>query len=329
MSLFQIKGLKEDYHSWNDFVMKNSAFYTIGQNPSLVDLISKSFGWYGENCVLYHEGKMIGLMNYIIIKDTLVSIPHFSYGGLIVLDEFDVSVVYKEFFDQKKISRYEVRSFQKTTEHAISDKVMNFIYLYKNVDDQFSNFKSKLRSQIRKGYKNGLMIKIGGTELLNDFYRVYSVNMHSLGSPVLSKRFFENILEYYKNGSVNIFCVYYEDMVIGTSMVLDYMGFSEVCWASTLRSYNKLSSNMLLYWEMIKHSIENGMKIFSFGRGSIGGSTYKFKMQWGTEVKQLYFNCSEKRKINYKKMRLLSNLWSKLPLSFANIFGPMISKRIY
>ena len=35
---------------------------------------------------------------------------------------------------------------------------------------------------------------IGGVELLDDFYRVFAINMRDLGTPVYGKIFFRNIL---------------------------------------------------------------------------------------------------------------------------------------
>jgi lipid II:glycine glycyltransferase (peptidoglycan interpeptide bridge formation enzyme) len=38
---------------------------------------------------------------------------------------------------------------------------------------------------------------------------------------------------------------------------------------------------MLLYWTMIRDSIERGYKVFDFGRSTPNEGTYNFKKQWG------------------------------------------------
>lgn len=64
-------------------------------------------------------------------------------------------------------------------------------------------FKAKLRSQIKKPLKEGLKPKVGGIELLYDFYKVFSINMRDLGSPVHSQKLmrivFEEFIEYIKD----------------------------------------------------------------------------------------------------------------------------------
>ena len=56
------------------------------------------------------------------------------------------------------------------------------------------SFKSKLRSQIHKPIKEGLKVRTGGQELVDDFYRVFVENMRDIGSPVHSRRFVEEVV---------------------------------------------------------------------------------------------------------------------------------------
>jgi len=69
----------------------------------------------------------------------------------------------------------------------------------------------------------------------------------------------------------------------------------EVPWASALREANPLSANVLLYWHMLKFSIERGFKVFDFGRSTPDAGTFHFKKQWGAEPLELvweYWNAS-------------------------------------
>lgn len=329
MNNISIKTITHDYDEWNKFVSRSNNFYTIAQNPSIVKVLKDAFGWNGENVMFYNGDKAIGLLNYMYINKKIVSMPHFSYGGPVNNERYTVDDIWKYYLKLKDVNAYELRMFDKVSKHYNASKVVNYLVLSKNVEEQFMQFKSKLRSQIKKGYKNGLKVRLGNVELLDHFYEVYSRNMHYLGSPVIGKGFFESIFKYYKYGGSSIFCVYHNDMPIGASVVLDYLGFCEVCWASTNKIYNKLAPNMVLYWEMIKYSIENNMKIFSFGRGTKESSSYRFKMQWGTKVKQLYYNYSDDLKCDIKSMKILPMIWARMPYSFVNVIGPFVAKNIY
>lgn len=195
------------------------------------------------------------------------------------------------------------------------------------------SFKSKLRSQIRKPEKEGLAAKVGGLELLDDFYEVFSINMRDLGSPVHSKRFIKGVLEGFPEES-RICLVYKEQQPLACSIILGFNGTIYNPWASSLRKYSKLSPNMLLYWTMLGYACEKGYKYFDFGRSSIEESTYKFKEQWGAQPRPLYwyyiFSNKSPFKIDTEKSRfdLAIRIWQKLPVHLTRILGPPIRKSI-
>src|SRR4029078_11946054 len=56
-------------------------------------------------------------------------------------------------------------------------------------------YPSKLRSQIRRAQKEGMDVRVGGEELLEDYYRVFARCMRDLGTPVYEKGFFQSIVE--------------------------------------------------------------------------------------------------------------------------------------
>jgi len=312
---------------WKTY-FKNNEQTTIAHSFSLGLILQKTYGYSFEPYKILKNDKVVGFVPFCRIGNKLVSMPHFSYGG--ILDDIIVS---KEdlmrLFEQLNSNDLEVRSFNVCTPYFSDEKVTCFLRLKQSCEEQMSEFKSKLRSQIKKGVKNGLQCKIGGKELLSDFYDVYSRNMHDLGSPVLTKLFFNNLINDYEDGLVNIHMVYYNEKPIGTSFVISYFDFMEVCWASTLRKYNYLQPNMVLYWEMITHAINTKMKVFSFGRCTKNTGTHKFKKQWGCEDIQLYFNFSKEYKGDIKKAKFLMKVWRKIPYKLALILGPFITKKIY
>lgn len=311
---------------WNDFLDQYNGLVTIAHNPSLSKILEKSFGFDSKNIIINQSGKIIGVCPISIINGKLVSIPHFSYGD-ILLKGSDTDK--KKIRDKILNKQYEIRSFEAFSAHHDDSKIMSYLELLGEVEEQWDYWKSKLRSQIRKGIKNRVQVKKGGKEFLTEFYRVYSKNMRDIGSPVLSYKFFKNILEFYQYGEAKVFLAEYQNKTIASSIVLTYKDFAEVCWASSLKEFNNTQANMVIYWEMIKHAVHQNYNIFSFGRSSKDSNTYRFKKQWNPKEKQLFFNYSQPQKVNLRKLTFLANLWSKLPLFIANFIGPYISKRIY
>ncbi len=196
------------------------------------------------------------------------------------------------------------------------------------------SFKSKLRSQIKKAGKEGLETRIGGEELLADFYRVFCENMRDLGSPVHSFDMLKNTLKGFSDVAkvVNVYC---DDTPVACGMIIGFRDVMEHPWASSLRRYSRLSPNMLLYWAMLEYSSNRGFKEFDFGRSSPDEGTYKFKEQWGTKPSPLNWYCfgdhvsGETRVgIEKDKFRKVIGCWQKLPVCITKVVGPRIRKYI-
>jgi len=213
-------------------------------------------------------------------------------------------------------------------------KVRMVLELPESSDELMKSFKSKLRSQIKKPIKEGLDTRIGQTELLDDFYHVFAVNMKDLGSPVHSKRLFHNILKEFSE-NCKIAMTYIGKRPVAGGVMLFFKNTLMNPWASFLKSYKLLSPNMFLYWSMLAYASDNGFKYFDFGRCTPGGGTYKFKEQWGANPEILdysYFSINgsfDGRPISEKKIfKIGSEVWKKLPVFSTKIGGPLFRKYI-
>ena len=163
-------------------------------------------------------------------------------------------------------------------------------------DELFKGFKSKLRSQVRKAGKNGVKFSWGNVEDIDSAYIVFSKNMHELGSPVHGKSFIKAIATHY-GARAKLDLAEFQGKTIGMGIILLSGKGVSIPWASTLREYNRLGPNMMLYWNFLKYSADNGYTYFDFGRSSEGEGTYKFKKQWGANPKPLvWYESIDKRK---------------------------------
>jgi len=201
-------------------------------------------------------------------------------------------------------------------------------------DMLMNSFKAKLRSQIKKPIKEGLQAKIGGLELLEDFYYVFLINMRDLGSPVHSKNFIKNLLEEFPD-KAKIVIVHKDHNPLACGLVIGFKTTLQNPWASALKEYSKLSPNMLLYWTMLEYGCNNGYSSFDFGRSTPGEGTYKFKEQWGAKPALLYWHyiSTDNRAISEEsdeksKFNKAIEYWKRLPVSVTKIIGPMIRKHI-
>ena len=215
-----------------------------------------------------------------------------------------------------------------------SHKVRMLLRLSRSSEILMTSFKSKLRSQIKKPLKEGLIPKIGSVELLDDFYRVFSTNMRDLGSPVHSSNLMLNVLTELPE-TAKIAVVYKDSQPLAGSMVVGFKDILENPWASALREYSSLSPNMLLYWTMLEYACDNGYTYFDFGRCSPEGGTFRFKKQWGAIPTTLHWHYIslngepvDTETFAKSKFEKAISYWKELPVPLTRAIGPMIRKHI-
>ncbi len=191
------------------------------------------------------------------------------------------------------------------------------------------SFKSKLRSQVKKAMKNGLTCESGGTELLPAFYGVFARNMRDLGSPIHHYRFFETVFATFGDRACVVLVRRKLDPV-AASVVLLYGNRSHNPWASSVKDFRKLGTNMLLYWAMLAHACDHGMDIFDFGRSSPGAGTYVFKQQWEARPTPLYwyYLTLDGDPVDPMAETLSFTAWKRLPVWLSRLIGPHVRRHI-
>jgi FemAB-related protein (PEP-CTERM system-associated) len=280
-------------------------------------------------------------LSHFLFGNRLVSLPFCDYGGILAENkEVAGSLIFASVEMAKKLSNaiLEMRSLRALDSRYLvtsTPRVRMAMELNGNWEVLWKSFNPKLRSQIRKPEKEGLVPKFAHLELLEDFYKVFSYNMRDLGSPVHSKAFIKAVLEQYGESSM-LQVVYRGQTPVGAGLIICFKDTVYIPWASTLRKFNHLSPNMMLYWNFLKYAADCGFRRFDFGRSTPGEGTYKFKEQWGAKPTPLYWQYWRKDSSHQSfdgvndidKYRSLVSLWKRLPVPLANLIGPSIRKHI-
>ena len=301
----------------------------ISFNPDLEKfLLKKKFS--SSFHIIKSKHQCIGLLPLYKKNNTYYSVPYFSYGLVLNIPINSILLNKIKNLLLKNLINFSVKLLGSNHDICNPDKVSAFLFLKDSKINQLSSFTSKLRSQIKKGYKNDLKCEIGGEELIQDFWNIYSKNLHSIGSPSYSTEFFHDLFKNYDKNHIKIFVVKHNSIIVGSSLYLSCNEFSEVILASTLKKYNYLSTNMMMYWEMILYSIEKNNSIFSFGRSDLDSSQLRFKKQWGTEIIPIIFINSKTSMFSLKKLKIIfSNFWKIIPYSISKRFGHFIAEKFY
>jgi FemAB-related protein (PEP-CTERM system-associated) len=277
-----------------------------------------------------------------LFGNMLVSLPFFNYGGICADLESTSQFLLQGAIDlatrldtdfieirQDDDAQQWQRGLAKKTA-----KVSMRLSLPPSADLLWRSLGAKLRNQVQRPRKEGMTAVIGGEELLDGFYDVFSSNMRDLGTPVYSKHFFRNVLGQFP-GRTWIGTVYSGKTPVASGLLAAFRDRLEIPWASSLREFNRFSPNMLLYWSCLEFACVSGYRVFDFGRSTPHEGTYRFKEQWGATPHPLYWyywlpEGSQMPQVNQKnpKYRTAIALWQRLPVSVTRLIGPGIVKYI-
>jgi len=328
---------------WQEYLrsLKCPAFY---HDYRWKYVIERSSGRKPFYLMAIQGDKVCGLFPLFLSKNcimgsSLISLPFLNYGGLLADQPEAAAALLKEaqeILKRNTAFRIELRHLEHSDQvpFTLDHKVTFWLDLLLTADEQWKAVDPKIRNQVRKAEKSGLTVRSGKDDLLNEFYQVFCRNMRDLGTPVLGKDFFENILEYFQ-AEAHIFVIEHKRKPIAAAFTLVHNQVMEIPWASSIRSFNALCPSMLLYWQVIKSAISMGCHRFDFGRCSKGSGTYNFKKQWGAKAQQLYWqywapNGSDLPAVSAASGRLglVVKIWQRLPLWVTNKVGPWIARTL-
>jgi FemAB-related protein (PEP-CTERM system-associated) len=291
------------------------------------------------------SGALAGVLPLVQLRSRLfgnflVSMPYLNYGGVLATagePRQTLAGATEALGRQLGASHVELRHTDALLDGwpTRTDKVSMRRALPDSVAVLHKQLGSSLRSQIRRPVKAGANAVHGGSELLDDFYAVFAENMRDLGTPVYPRSLFAAVLNEFPR-QARICVIRVGERPVAAGFTIGHRGMLEIPWASSLREFNPLSVNMLLYAQLLEQAIGDGYAVFDFGRSTIDSGTYRFKRQWGAEPVQLHWHYwlrdgrAEPPKLNpdNPKYRAAISAWQRLPLGLANRLGPMIVRNL-
>ena len=328
---------------WQKFVAQQGDKASIYHLPAILGAIQTVFGHSSKILIACDQGIIVGGLPLTLVRSRIfgqhaVSVPFFNYGGPLTA----YSDVAEQLIEQSRTSlaadaveQIEIRTTIKGLPFPCSDKKVSMIRRLPAEDAELdTELGAKVRAQVNKALVHKPTVRFGGLELLEDFYRVFAINMRDLGTPVYSKAWFKLLIQTQGLNSILVVC-YVNAKPVSVGFLLGYQGILEIPWASTLKSANGLNMNMWMYRQILAHAIAEGYGYFDFGRSTQDASTYKFKKQWGALPVAHYWyyqtpsgQLSGGNNPDNPKFKLLIAIWQKMPVWLTKLIGPPIVKNI-
>jgi FemAB-related protein (PEP-CTERM system-associated) len=331
--------LCQDPNAWDGYVESHAGAANY-HRWCWRQVIEQTFGHEAHYFNALKEGALEGVLPLFSIRsrlfgNSLVSVPFFSYGGVLASSaEARVALLEKaeDLAKQLGARHIELRQGQvlDCRWKPTSTKVKMQMSLPSSADDLWKRFSTGLRNKIRKGQKSNFRIEWGGAEAVGSFYRVFSANMRNLGTPVYPRKWFEAICEH-SPGKIHIMSLWDDDRIVASAFLSAYGETLELPWSASLPDTRKKYSHYLMYWTFMEWAIRNGFRLLDLGRCTTGSGTYEFKRHWVCEELPLEWYYwvapgSELRKVNTDNPRyhFAIQVWKHLPLTVANQLGPRI-----
>lgn len=197
-------------------------------------------------------------------------------------------------------------------------------------DDNLKAIPRKQRAEVRRSLTFDLETRID--QDFDRHFAVYAQSVRNLGTPVFPKRWFEAILNAY-GPDADVLTVCKDGQPLSSVLSLYYNGEVAPYYGGGVFDARKWRANDHMYWQLMLHAANRGCTSFDFGRSKVGTGAFDFKKNWGFEPTPLVYEyrladghaMPDLNPLN-PKYRMMTEVWSRLPLPLANFFGPFIAR---
>jgi len=188
----------------------------------------------------------------------------------------------------------------------------------------------KQRAMVRKGIEAGLVAQ--EDDNVERLFAAYSESVHQLGTPVLPCCYFQMLKEVF-GADCRILTVTLEGRLVASVLSFYFRDQVLPYYGGGTALARQVKGNDFMYWELLRRSCQQGIRLFDYGRSKVGSGSYSFKKNWGFVPEPLYYEyhlvkARQLPNVNptNPKYRLFIELWKRLPLSLSRWLGPLLAR---
>jgi FemAB-related protein (PEP-CTERM system-associated) len=336
--------LSDNGIAWEDF-LKNRPEATSFQRFAWSEALQKAAGHKPYFLQAEEAGEIVGVLPLSLVEGKLfgkylVSLPHYL-GGICVASEASAEALIEracELADELQVNALELRgnapqpAAEKRGMFLDEHKASFLVDLTHGEEALWKNLRKQNRNRIRKGHQADLTVE-SGPHLLEDFWRIFSLNTRAIGSLTFSRRFFGALLETFGD-EAQLLAARQQGNIVAAKLVLGFRDTLTMLWGGTRPKLKAEGVNYFLTWETLRYALAKGYDILDMGRSTIGSGPYNFKAHWGgEELKHHWYiyarqGSPEAMRAESARFRMARRLWRNLPLPLTRALGPWIARQI-
>lgn len=328
-----------DAQQWNDFVTRHSDgtfFHLVEWREVLISAFQLKPYYllaerYGVICAVLPMARIKSW----IFGDALISTPFCVYGG-VVADDKDSRLALTNraisLANELGVDHLELRNRKRQNpDWLVKELYVTFRKVISPDSEQnMLAIPRKQRAMVRKGIQKELTSQID--EGVDQHYDIYSESLRNLGTPVFSMSYLRILKEQFRD-RCEILNIIYKGMPVASVLSFYFKNQVLPYYGGSVMAARPVAANDFMYWEVMEHARKKGCDIFDFGRSKRGTGAFDFKVHWGFESEQLYYEyflVRSKTMPNLSpsnpKYELFIRVWKHLPLSITRIIGPFLAR---
>jgi len=312
------------------------------------ELVRDIYGYDIHRFEAVQDNKVAGILalahvRHPVFGNYLATSPFGSFGGFAFSSiEVRDSLLNetRKLADDLKVE-YAVLRFIEDDNSPPRPWVQNPIYstylidLPKDPEGLMQRFGPQHRKHTRQSLRKGFKVRFGRLDLLDETYEALARSMHELGSPYHSKKYLGRMASLLGDNLEFVVLRDARNDLVG-SAVLVYHGVTATnLHANILHAFRTEYAGECLYWNILEHYCQKGIKVCDMGRSLNGSGNESFKFKWRPQkIPLAYWYYLPKGghipELNQKsaKFQFAIRIWKRMPAFVVRALGPHLIRGI-
>lgn len=338
----QIKTLDTATHGRWDAFVDSRAEATFFHKAGWREVLERAFGHAAHFLYAEEEGEIVGILplghvRSLLFGNALVSTPFCVYGGIVAASEAARAALDRAACELARglaVDHLELRNAQPSgSGRPVKDLYVTFRKrLDPDPEQNLLAIPRKQRAMVRKGIAAGLASVVDAE--VGRFYDAYAESVRNLGTPVFGKKLFVVLQEVFGD-DCEILSIEHQGRVVASVMSFYFRDEVLPYYGGGTAEARDLYANDFMYWEVMRRSLERGVRLFDYGRSKVGTGSYRFKTHWGFEPTPLHYEYElvkaeaipDVNPLN-PKYQLMIAAWKRLPLPVSKLVGPFLARSL-
>jgi FemAB-related protein (PEP-CTERM system-associated) len=334
-----------DAHAEWDRYVHAHADGTLFHTLAWRDAVRETFGHEDFYWTAVREGRIVGLLPIFLVKSRiagrmLVSVPYAVGGGILADDPSVAETLFSQARRTAEEKRCRLIDFR--SERAVLadvrriDRYVGFRRrLPVSVEEVLAWLPRKARAAARNAReKYGLTVS-HDDQHLREVWRLYTLSMRRLGSLNYPFRFFERLIAL-TPGKHWTSMVRWNGRTVAGLVTFLFRDRVMPYFVGTTAQAHRCSAANYLYLTTMERGIEQGFRVFDFGRTRRDNTgSYDFKRFHGFEPQPLGYQChsmTARPPADFSPsnpvFRLARRIWPYLPLSCTRVLGARLARQL-